>query len=280
MSFMDRNSTQVARWWGLMLVGAAIALLIAWAARVEKVAPVTLLTVGAVVIALSWLVVLVSMPWNLYFAARRAAGEIAVARERGMSVPPAGDDEARRIARRLLWLALGGHLGTALAAAGIAYFSGNETGYYIAGIFLLSTAFRPASAYLVHVRERIGLLTREAALPREDAVTLRAELDALKRFVGELQAQVRQRDADLRRTEATLTDTIAHTRGLLSGDLERLKDGQEADRAQARSRGDDLERQLDQIARRIDATIDGVTDHGELIAGLRALARIMRSQSA
>jgi hypothetical protein len=280
MSCMNTNSARVLIGWGIVVAGTAVALLIAWAARVVRVTPVTLLTIGAVVIALTWLIVLVSMPWNLYFAARRAVQEAAVSRERGISVRPAIDAEARLISRRMLGLALGGHLGTAIAAAAIAYFSGSTAGYYIAGIFLLATAFRPAAAYLVHIRERIGTLTRESTHPREDVVTIRAEVDGIKRSLGDLRTEVRHAAEALGRTEARLTDTIAHTRSLLVTDLDRLTQAQEADRAQARSRHDGLERQIDQMARRIEATLDGISDHGELMTGLRALVRIIRSEPA
>jgi len=277
---MNTNSMRVLLGWGIVVAGAAVALLIAWAARVVRVTPVTLLTIGAVVIALTWLIVLVSMPWNLYFAARRAVQEAAVSRERGISVRPAIDAEAKLISRRMLGLALGGHLGTAIAAAAIAYFSGSTAGYYIAGIFLLATAFRPAAAYLAHVRERLGALTRESTHPREDVVTIRAEVDGIKRSLGDLRTELRHASEALSRTEARLTDTIAHTRSLLVTDLDRLAQAQEADRAQARSRHDGLERQVDQMARRIEATLDGISDHGELMTGLRALVRIIRSEPA
>ena len=79
---MNRNPGRALGWWVLILIGAGAALLIAWLARVVRVPLTTLLTVGAVVIALSWLIVLVTVPWNLHFAARRAA-EMAVSRERG-----------------------------------------------------------------------------------------------------------------------------------------------------------------------------------------------------
>jgi hypothetical protein len=280
MACMKPNSGRVVLWWALLLIGALVVLAIAWGTHVVHMSPVTLLTTGAVVIALSWLIVLVSMPWNLYFAARRAVQEMDVSRERGIAVRPANDAEARRIARRMLWLALGGHLGTALAAAAIAAYSGNRTGFYIAGIFLLSTAFRPAGAYLSHIRERIGVLTRESTHPREDVVTLRADLDVIKQSLEALRAEARKAGDDLRRTEAQLTDAIAHARALLTTDISRLRDTQEADRALARSRSDDLERQVDRMVRRIEATLDGITDHGELMAGLRALVRIVRSDPA
>jgi uncharacterized membrane protein (Fun14 family) len=280
MSCMNKISARVLTGWGVVVAGAVVALLIAWAVRVVRVTPVTLLTVGAVVIALTWLIVLVSMPWNLYFAARGAAREAAVSRERGISVRPAVDAEARLISRRMLWLALGGHLGTAVAATAIAYFSGSKAGYYIAGIFLLATAFRPAGAYLAHTRERIGVLARESTHPREDVVTIRAEVDTIRKSLGELRAELRHAGEALGRTEARLTDTITHTRGLLATDLDQLRQAQEADRARARSRHDGLERQADQMARRIEATLNGISDHAELMTGLRALVRIIRSEPA
>jgi len=117
---MSKNSTRVIAWWIVVLAGALLALLVAWAARLVRVPTATLLTVAVVLVALSWLVVLVTVPWNLYFAARRAAQEMAVSRDRGITVRPAYDAEAKRIAGRMLRLALGGHVGTAIAAASIA----------------------------------------------------------------------------------------------------------------------------------------------------------------
>jgi len=271
LSYVSKNSMRVVVWWVLVLAGASVALLVAWAARVVRVPAVTLLTVAAVVVALSWLVVLVTVPWNLYFAARRAALQMAVSRDRGIAVRSAYDAEARRISKRMLRFALGGHVGTAIAATVIAYISGNKTGYYVAGIFLLATTFRPASAYFFHVRERIKVFTRESTHPRDDVITLRARMD-------EVSALARQTGDDLHRTQATLADTIEHTRNLLGADLSRLRQIQEADQAQARSRHDDLKRQIDQMVRRIEATLDGISDHQELLAGLRALVRMVRSE--
>src|SRR5690242_8888141 len=196
LSRMSKNSsTRVIAWWFVVLAGAFLALLVAWAARIVRVPTATLLTVAVAVVALSWLVVLVTVPWNLYFAARRASQEMAVSRDRGITVRPDYDDEAKRISRRMLRFALGGHVGTAIAATAIAYTSGNKTGYYVAGIFLLATTFRPASAYLFHVRERIKVFTRESMHPRDDVVTLWERM-------GEVSALAQHSADDLHRAQA------------------------------------------------------------------------------
>jgi hypothetical protein len=77
-----------------------------------------------------------------------------------------------------------------------------------------------------------------------------------------------------------LAGSIAHVRELLTADLSRLQDAQAADRAAARSRHDEQSRRIDQMTRRIEAELDGISDHQELLAGLRALVRMVRSDPA
>jgi hypothetical protein len=120
MCRVSGKSGRVLGWWVLILIGAGAALLIAWLAHVVSVPLTALLTVGAVVIALSWLTVLVTVPWNLHFAARRAAAGMAVSRERGISVRAADGAEPARISRRVLRFALSANLATAVGAAVIA----------------------------------------------------------------------------------------------------------------------------------------------------------------
>jgi hypothetical protein len=96
--------------------------------------------------------------------------------------------------------------------------------------------------------------------------------------MDEVSALARQSADDLHRIQASLADMIAHNRNLLGADLSRLRETQEADRAQAQARHDELKRQLDQMVRRIEATLDGISDHQELLTGLRALVRMVRSE--
>jgi hypothetical protein len=66
----------------------------------------------------------------------------------------------------------------------------------------------------------------------------------------------------------------------MTADLGSLQDAQAGDRAAARSRDDDLGRRIDQMVRRIEATLDGISDRQELLTGIRALVRMIKPDAA
>lgn len=282
MSDMNRGS--VVRWWAVLAAGTAVSILIAWLARLAGVQLRTVLSIAASGAALAWLILLLAVPWNLYFAARGVLAQMAVSRARGIGVPEAEQAEAGRIERRMLWFALSGHLVTALVTGVIAYVSGASIGYYVAGFYLLSATIRPAAAYFSHLRERIGALSRESLHPREDVLSLREQVDLLaehlKRLTADLSRVDRGGTDNLRQAEAKLADDLTHARQQLAADLSRVQDAQAADREAARSRAEHLGLRIDRVARRVEDTLDGISDHQELQAGLRALVRMIRSDAS
>jgi hypothetical protein len=278
----ENGASGVVKWWALIVIGAIAALLIGWLAHLTGVSLRTVLSIAAGAAALAWLIVLVALPWNLYFGARRVVAEMAVSRARGIEVRPDQEAEARTIARRMLWFALGGHLSTAAATAVVTYISGATLGYYVMAAYLVSATIRPAAAYFGHLRERISTLSRESLHPREDVVALREKVAGLVKTVTNLDEELiatrRAQAEDLRRTEDKLADNTAHARQILTADLARLQDAQIADRETARQRDEELGRRIDTMIRRIDETLTGLGDQQELLAGLHALVRMVRAE--
>lgn len=279
---MNRGS--VVRWWAVLAAGTAASILIAWLARLAGVQLRTVLSIATGGAALAWLILLLAVPWNLYFAARGVLAQMAASGARGIAVPETEQAEAGRIERRMLWFALSGHLVTALVTGVITYVSGTSIGYYVAGFYLLSATIRPAAAYFSHLRERIGALSRESLHPREDVLSLREQVNLLAEHVKHLTADLGRVDRggtdNLRRVEAKLADDLAHARQQLTADLSRLQDAQAADRGAARSRDEHLGLRIDRVTRRIEDTLDGISDHQELQVGLRALVRMIRSDAS
>jgi hypothetical protein len=261
------------RWWGVVVGAGAAALLFAWAGRLAGVPASTLLAVGGGVAALMWTVVLVTLPWNLYFEARQVLRRNAASRARGVQVPDGNDDEARVIARRTLWLALGGHVGSAVATAVFALATGSVLGYWLAAFFLISTAVRPAVSFLKHLRERLFVLRRESTYPPDDVATMKGKIVAMKADLDGLRERFELAD------RAT-ADELRRIGAGSAGGLARLESAQAADRAEYRDLSDRTGRRIDLVGRRIEATLDGISDHQELLIGIRALIRLMRAEQA
>jgi len=240
---------RMLKWWAVVVGGGAAALLFAWLARLAGVPLSALLAVGGGVAALMWTVVLVTVPWNLYFDARQVLRRIAAARERGIAVPESRDREARLIAHRMLWFAIAGHVGTAVETAVFASVSGNLVGYWLAAFYLISTAARPAAAFFKHLRERLMVLRVESSFPPDDVESLRMRVGATETELGLLRTGFDQ------------------GRTAVAEELGRL-------RVQAAAERDRIE----QMARRIEVALDGMSDHQELLTGIRALVRMIRTE--
>lgn len=235
----------------LLLVSLLVTAITAWLVLYAGVPLSTLLSLGLGAICLVWLVVILTLPWNLCFAARHVVHEIAVSREAGIEVPAHREEEARTIARRMLVLAVAGHVASAAVIAVITFFSGRQVGYYFAGFYLLATAFRPAGAYVGHLRERVRTLGREINYPRADVVALRDQVTALTATAERLTQEVQDVTAEL----------AAARNGLELADH-------------------DLDRRITLMARRFEETVDGLSDNQEVITGLKAFLRLVRADPA
>ncbi|WP_051760527.1 hypothetical protein [Herbidospora cretacea] len=219
------------------------------------VAPSTVLAIGVGAVSLIWLLILLTVPWNLYFSARRVVHETHLSRERGIEVPQAREDEARGIAKRMLRLAVLGHVVSAAVIAVVTYFSGEYVGYYFSGFYLLATLFRPTGAYLTHLKDRVGTLMEELHYPRQDVATLRGDVKDLVEARTTLEASIE-----------TLTEELRQVRSELAAARSVLEDADH-----------DLNRRITTMTRKFDETVDGLSDNQELITGLKAFLRLVRT---
>ena len=238
----------------LITLVAAIVLLF-----VKDVPLSTALSVGAGALCLGWLVLLLTVPWNLYFQARDLAEEIRAAKDRGLDLPPPAGarEEAGRIAARMRLAAIGAHLLSAVLIAAITYFSGAETGYYFAAFYLASTALRPAAAWFAHLRRRLDAMRREARFPRDDVLALKERVTFLEMQAENLRATAEQLHAADLAAEQRLADLSVES---------------------ARRAGE-LDRRLDKLGRHFEDTVGRLTDNQEVIAGIKAFLRLLRTET-
>jgi hypothetical protein len=232
---------------GVVVVGAAVlGVLLHFVAHASTS---VLLGFGAGAACLMWLAVLLTVPWNLYFQARTARQEITEGRAAGLEIAEGREQDAERIAGRLLRTAVGSHLVSAAVIGVVAAVSGQAVGYWFCVFYLIATVLRPGQAWLRHLRARIGVLHEEASFPRDDILALKARLDT---------------------AEAAVTGLDGETRRLAQ-ELDRLA-------VLARSRDDQLEARIHALGRKFEDTLGGLTDNQEVINGIRAFLRLLREE--
>ncbi|MGW1988561.1 hypothetical protein [Embleya sp. NPDC001921] len=240
----------------LLLVGTTVLGIVLYFVNDTSLAD--LLSLGAGALCLFWLIAVLTVPWNLYFRARQLIREIAISREKGLAVPEARDPEARRIARRLLWGAIGAHVVSAAVIAVVTWASGGVVGYWFAGFYLLSTLFRPSQAYLEHLGQRLRSMLREVTHPREDVLALIDRVATLESKVESLDERTRE-----------LSETVAQLRTATEQDAERATERHHA-----------TDRKIDALGRRFEDTVSRLTDNQEVISGIKAFLRLLRTEQS
>ncbi len=211
-----------------------------------------------------WLLVVVTIPWNIHFGARQVVTEAAESRRRGIAVDETHLAYARRWVRWSLIGAVALHALSAAGLYGLAAAGISAIGYLGAAAALLLTGLRPAIAGYTYVSERLAAIGQAVRYPREDIVTLRADL---RSALGRLEAVERT----LNPAEAnSLAARQAAALEELRQSYERLRLAHDVLQASNLSEHTRLSREAEQAVARI--TADGqVLDH------VRELVRFFKS---
>ncbi|MBI4862356.1 MAG: hypothetical protein HY815_19170 [Candidatus Riflebacteria bacterium] len=233
-----------------------------WTVLAGTVQLATALDGAMLLLALGWLFLLVKIPWDLYFNARRARldGEESVRRE--IRIDQARLGELSKLESRLLCGALGAHVLTALAVVVISRASGGAVRSSFAWLFLISAAFRPAWELHLYLKERLEELGAQMRYPREDVHQLRAEVRLLEATIEHVKSQGENARIELAARvqilEAQASEMLGQHAAAVAG----------------------LERRLFQLSDKFESAVAQVTKDQELLAGVRAFARVFREQTA
>jgi hypothetical protein len=211
-----------------------------------------------------WLLVVVTIPWNMHFGARQVLVEAAESRRRGIVVEASHLAYVRRWIGWSLLAAVALHLASALALYALAAVEISAIGYLGAAAALLLTGLRPAVAGYSYVSERLRAIGNAVRYPREDVVSLRSDLSvALERLTAVEHALNSAEAGSFAARQAALL-------GELRQDIERLRLAQDELRAANAAEHARLAREAEQAVARI--TADGqVLDH------VRELVRFFKS---
>ncbi|MBW4647291.1 MAG: hypothetical protein KME06_01120 [Kastovskya adunca ATA6-11-RM4] len=138
----------------------------------------------------SWLLVIVTIPWNIHFEAREVLAEASVSDEKGIALDTQQLDYVKTVSRRSLLIAIALHLLSAIALYSLAATGISVVGYVSSGAALLLTVLRPIVRAYQYLAARLAMIRQEFNYPREDVVELRYRFSALEEKIKHIEEQM------------------------------------------------------------------------------------------
>ncbi|MCS7080798.1 MAG: hypothetical protein NZ585_12230 [Chloracidobacterium sp.] len=245
---------------GLLIVFAVTAWLTGW--RVPPLTPGLALDIGMGVVCFIWLLLILTVPWDLHFQAKAVQFELERSQEAGLTVNPDRVAYVQRMQRTTLWAALGLHVLSAAVISGLAYVTRGSLGYWFAGFYLATMVFRPIGAAYDYLHRKLTDISEEAKFPRDDTLKLKNDLEQVKADVTEVKRQMEALARQLAALEAA--DARSHH------DILALQQAVERAEQSFKSR-------IGQMSDEIERSLTRAFDQQDIVNGLRAFARLVKS---
>lgn len=141
-----------------------------------------------------WLLVIVTVPWNIHFDAKEVLAEAALSADKGIAVDEKQVKYAKVVANRSFWVAIALHILSTIGLYTLAATGVSSVGYVSSGAALLLTALRPAVRTYEYLATRLAMIRQELQYPRQDIWELRNRFDNLELAVKQLEAQMNAED--------------------------------------------------------------------------------------
>lgn len=134
-----------------------------------------------------WLLIIVTIPWNIYFDARETLTEANISQEKGIHVDLKPLNYVQKVARWSIIGAIALHLLSASALYLLATTGISNVGYVSSGLTLLLTILRPAIRGYQYLTTRLLTIKKEVKYPREDAIELRNRVETIETRIKTLE---------------------------------------------------------------------------------------------
>ncbi len=127
-----------------------------------------------------WLIIITTVPWNIYFSARAVLSEAEASRQRKIVVNEQTCQYVVGVQQRVLRVAIAIHGISAISLYLLAAASISRVGYLGSVAALLLTGLRPAIAAYRYLMQRLASIGKEFVYPRQDIVTLQQKVEQLR----------------------------------------------------------------------------------------------------
>ncbi|MEH2311631.1 MAG: hypothetical protein V7K35_09560 [Nostoc sp.] len=171
-----------------------------------------------------WLLVIVTVPWNVHFQAKEVLAEAAQSKEKGIPVDEKQVKYVTVLAKRSLWVAIALHLFSTVGLYTLAATGISTVGYISSGAALLLTILRPAIRAYEYLYARLAMIRQEWKYPREDIFELRDRFSILEQKIQSLEEQLNpEQSYSLPATQQRFAEETRRDLARMAANLEELR---------------------------------------------------------
>lgn len=254
---------------GIVVMGIVYMVMATFQRSVAMPSPTLLLDIAAGIICLIWLLLILRVPWDIYFETVNVLFEMKRSLERHLEVKP----DRMRYVRRLRFvtgsIAVGSHLISAAIIALLTYWTQGRIGYYFALFYIVATFFRPTSRAYHYLMKQLGEIRSEIKYPREDVVKLRHDVEQVVRDISTLKdVQVKGLEESLQHIDKRL-GTAEESECKILADL--------GDVRSAISRSEkSFQERIHRLSEEVERSLMKAFDNQDIVNGLSAFAKLIK----
>lgn len=210
-----------------------------------------------------WLLLIVTVPWNIHFEAKEVLAEAEESREKGITVKEEQVKYVKSLAARSLWVAIALHFFSTIGLYVLAITGISVVGYVGSGAALLLTVLRPAVRFYKYLVVRLSMVRREFLYPREDVLELRSRFDNLAVSVKNIETQLDPKNPNsLVAMEKRQREKTANELTRLAAEVADLRSTNEAEHLR--------------LAREAQSAISQLTADGQFLDRVREIIRFFK----
>jgi hypothetical protein len=137
-----------------------------------------------------WLLVVVTVPWNIYFDAQEVVAEAGISRDKKIVFDDKQLNYVSKVSRWSIIVAIALHILSAIGLYSLAATGISQVGYVSSGATLLLTALRPAIRAYQYIAVRLSMIRQQIKYPREDVIELRDRVNTLESTIKKIEEQL------------------------------------------------------------------------------------------
>ncbi|BAU65740.1 hypothetical protein STA3757_31310 [Stanieria sp. NIES-3757] len=141
-----------------------------------------------------WLIIIVTLPWNIYFDTQETIAEAAISQQKGIAIEQKQLNYVKKISRWSIIIAILLHIVSALVLYLLAATGISQVGYISSVATLLLTALRPTIRGYQYLASRLSIIRQQIKYPREDIFELRDRVRQIESSLSTVESQLNIED--------------------------------------------------------------------------------------